>query len=173
MEDEVQDDEGHSPPHQRSLPGQDTEKESSTLEQPRKRRHLEDDEEGDLLTYRDAKHFLYTVLGQQACPLPPVRHQSVAAILMHKEEQDYSVLPLSTFTLESLDRHNRAMQGLDAEIPEDEVCCGKKRLAMVISDNETANKGVSMTRHKCRKLKMEFYYKVQSTDFQIARACTG
>ena len=170
LDDEPED--SHSPPRAAAVDDPDRDESSSSPHARKKRRVDEEDDSEVIVTLREAKYWVYTVLGQQACPLPPVRRQSLAPILMHRtpdEEPDYSALPLSAFTLESLVRHNRALQGLDSELADAEVDCGKRRLAQIITDTDTISKGVSMTRHKCRRLKMEAYYKVHSTEFLIAR----
>ena len=171
LEDEPED--SNSPPRCASSADDPDRDKSSASPQARKKRRVDKEDDSEVIvTLREAKYWVYTVLGQQACPLPPVWRQSLAPILMHRtpeEEPDYSALPLSAFTLESLIRHNRALQGLDTEPPDADVDCGKRRLAQIVTDSDTISKGVSMTRHKCRRLKMEAYYKVHSTEFLIAR----
>ena len=109
---EEQDETSQSPPpHGSSVddPGRD---DSSSSPHTRNRRVDEEDDSEVIVTLREVKYWEYTVLGQQACPLPAVRRQSLAPILMHRtpdEEPDYSALPLSAFILESLLRHNRAL----------------------------------------------------------------
>ena len=86
----------------------------------KKRRVDEEDDSEVIVPLREAKYRVYPELGQQACPLPPVRRPSLVPILMHRtpdEEPDYSALPLSAFTLESLLRHNRALQGFGHQAP--------------------------------------------------------
>ena len=151
--DDEPEDSGPSPPHQGSSADNPNRDESSVSPQARKKRRVGDEDDSEVIVMLpEAKYWVYTVLGQQACPLPPVRRQSLAPILMHRtpdEEPDYSALPLSAFTLESLLHRNRALQGLDTEFPDSDVDCGKRRLAKIITDSDTISKGVSMTCHKC------------------------
>ena len=80
------------------------------LEQPYpKRRHHDSDEydsdADETYTLRDKKRYLYQILGQQSCPLPLVKKQTVAPILMQQnqeEEPDYRNFPFSALAHEVL-----------------------------------------------------------------------
>ena len=130
LDDEPED--SNSPPRRGSVADDPDRDESSSSPHTRKKRRVDEEDNSEVIvTLREAKYWVYTVLGQQACPFPPVRRQSLAPILMHRtpdEEPDYSALPLSAFTLESLVRHNRALQGLDTELADAEVDCGKTQV---------------------------------------------
>ena len=57
---------------------------------PLKRRRYDSDEydsdADETYTLRDKKRYLYQLLGQQSCPLPPVKKQTVAPILMQQNQ---------------------------------------------------------------------------------------
>ena len=78
----------------------DPDRDESSSPQARKKRVDDEDDSEVIVTLREAKYWVYTVLGQQACPFPPVRRQS--GFHPYAQEPDYSALPLSASTLESL-----------------------------------------------------------------------
>ena len=97
--DDEPEDSGPSPPHHGSSADDPDRDETSSSPQARKKRRVDDSDDSEVIvTLGEAKYWVYTVLGQQACPLPPVRRQSLAPILMHRipdEEPDYSAPSLS------------------------------------------------------------------------------
>ena len=103
---------------------------------PLKRRRYDSDEydsdADETNTLRDKKRYLYQLLGQQSCPLPPVKKQTVAPILMQQnqeEEPDFRNLPLSALAHEALSTHNRLVLGVDPEASEEDISCTDRKLA--------------------------------------------
>ena len=72
---EDQDEGFHShPPRSSSLDDPDWDEPSSSSPHAKKKRRVDDEDDSEVIvTLSEAKYWVYTVLGQQACPLPPVR----------------------------------------------------------------------------------------------------
>ena len=137
---------------------------------PPKRWHYDSDEyESDAYetyTLRDKKRYLYQLLGQQSCPLPPVRKQTVAPILMQEnleEEPDFHNLPFSALAHEALTTHNRFVLGADTEASEEDISCMDRKLADISHDADITIKVVSVTKQRCQGLKPDKHYGLHSS----------
>ena len=132
-----------------------------------------DSDTDETYTLRDKKRYLYQILGQQSCPLPPVKKQTVAPILMQQkqqEEPDYHNLPFSALAHEALPTHNWFVLGADAEASEEDISCTDKKLAEIPHDVDITIKGVSVTKQHCQGLKPDKHYVLHSSEFSAKTA---
>ena len=146
-------------------------------QQPLKRRRYDSDEydsdDDETYTLHDKKRYLYQLLGQQSCPLPPVKKQTVAPILMQQnqeEEPDFRNLPLSALAHEALSTHNRLVLGVDPEASEEDISCTDRKLADIPHDADITIKGVSVTKQHCQGLKPDKHYGLHSSEFSSKTA---
>ena len=143
---------------------------------PKRRRYDSDEYDSDAnetYTLRDKKRYLYQLLGQQSCPLPPVKKQTVAPILMQQnleEEPDFRNLPFSALAHEALTTHNRFVLGADTEASEEDLSCTDKKLADIPHDADITVKGVSVTKQHCQGLKPDKHYGLHSSEFSAKTA---
>ena len=125
---------------------------------------------GKAIPLRESRKWVYTVLGSEVCPLPPVRETSPDPCQLRrnprKNEPDYVVFPLSTSVRQSFITHNRAVQGMKANVPDEDVDCSNKELRIITADKKTTTRGVTMSRPRCPGFNIN-HYKLHSTEFQV------
>ena len=82
---------------------------------------------------------------------------------------DLFQFPPAVVVAKAMTRHNRYLQGLDKSSRPSEVDCSSKRLQDVQVDHDISTKGFSMSKQKCKGLRMDSHYKIHSTDLVTDR----
>ena len=131
------------------------------------------------LTLLDGKGFMYSTLGPTLPPLPPVVMEVRQPGDLHEptsSSPDLSQFPTAVVVAKAMTRHNRYLQGLDKASKPSEVDCSSKRLQDVQVDHDISTKGFSMSKQKCKGLRMDSHYKdrpVPVDQEMLALVCTA
>ena len=115
---------------------------------------------------------MYSTLGSTLAPLPPVVMEVREPGDLHEptsSSPDLFQFPPAVVVAKAMTRHNRYLQGLDKSSRPSEVDCSSKRLQDVQVDHGISTKGFSMSKQKCKGLRMDSHYKIHSTDLVTDR----
>ena len=124
------------------------------------------------LTLLDGKGIMYSTLGSTLAPLPHVVMEVREPGDLHEptsSSPDLSQFPPAVVVAKAMTRHNRYLQGLDKSSRPSEVDCSSKRLQDIQVDHDISTEGFSMSKQKCKGLRMDSHYKIHSTDLVTDR----